>query len=481
MEPKLTQQQSQKLILSPQIRQYLKLLQLPLAELSQAIQSELAENPILEELPAEKIADDQGSDTEADSPSESPPAQEVQVGESFASLDQMDEGYWSSYDEGDRARQDISEAQKRKSYQESLIVKPEALSDFLLWQIKFLELSEKDQRVADEIIGNIDEEGYLRANLDEIALACQTNVVEVERILTEIQRLDPPGIGSRNLQEALLIQLKRKGQPAAVAIEIVSHHLSLLEKRDWQQLAKILSVDIREIRRAANLIANLEPKPGRTFYIEEPIAVTPDATVYYGDDDENTLKIDIHDESLPEIRINTYYRKLLRNKDADEKTKAFIREKMQSAMNFIKALSLRKSTLREITEAIVRAQPEFFEKGFSQLRPLRLKDIAQTLNIHESTVSRALQGKYISTPQGTIPYKSFFSGKMESTEGIAESQKSVMEKIRELIEQENPKNPLSDQVLVQKLQGLGVVIARRTVAKYREMLKILPSHLRRKK
>jgi len=479
MEPRIIQQQAQKLILSPQIRQYLKLLQLPLAELVQEVQSELAENPILEEKQSEEIPSAQT----AESSPEDRTTDELHVGESYDSLSEVDDSFWSSYEYADRSGVNPKDLQKKKSYQEALIVKPEALSDFVLWQLRFLELSENEQKIAEEIVGNIDEEGYLRAEIQEVAGTCQANVPVVEKILSEIQQLDPPGLGARNLQEALLIQLRKKGPEARIASAIVADHLPLLQKRDWQQLAKILSVDIREIRKAAALIGRLEPKPGRTFYSEEPIAVTPDATIFYtdDDDDEKKMKIEIHEESIPELRINAYYRRLLRDKSVDAKTKDFIREKIQSAMNFMKALSLRKSTLRGITEEIIRVQADFFDKGFSHLRPLRLKDIAQNLQIHESTVSRALQGKYISTPQGTIPYKSFFSTKLESTDGLAQSQKSAMEKIRRLIEKEDPKQPLSDQHLVQKLKDSGVAIARRTVAKYRELLKILPSHLRRKK
>jgi len=266
-----------------------------------------------------------------------------------------------------------------------------------------------------------------------------------------------------------------------LATEIISKHLPLVERRDLKQLAKILSLDVSEIKNAVSAIAHLEPKPGRTFYSDDPIAVTPDATISINEDaeDKNRYKIEIHDESIPELRLNAYYRRLMRKKNTDEKTKVFLREKMQRAVNFLKALQLRKSTLREITEAILKVQSQFFEKGFSHLLPLRLKDIAQSVGIHESTVSRGVQGKYISTPQGTIPYKSFFSTKLETTSGEEESQKSIMEKIKKMIGKENERKPLSDQDIVALLRQEGVKIARRTIAKYRDVLKILPSHLRK--
>ncbi len=483
MDQRLILHQTQKLILSPQIRQYLRLLQMPIAELSQAIENELAENPLLEE-DSHEIQDESLA---LPGQGQEPPAREQAASElapntdSFDKLDRIDEQFWDSYKDLDSAKPDLTEFRKRKDYEESIITRPEALSDFLLWQMGFLNLNETERRIAEEIIGNINEEGYLKTSLDEITKACQADPAAVEDILSQIQQLDPPGIGARDLREALLIQLRRKGPEASLALEIVRQHLPLLEKRAWQDLAKILSSDIQQVKQAAELIIHLEPKPGRTFYSEEPIAVTPDATITLSNDENEKFKIEIHHESLPELRINPYYRRLLRDKHTDEKTKTFIREKMQAGLNFLRALTLRKSTLRQITEEILRVQCRFFEKGFSELVPLRLKDIANHLGIHESTVSRALQGKYISTPQGTIPYKSFFSTKLETLHGEAESQKSILERMRGLLAREDAKNPLSDQEIVRHLKQEGIVIARRTAAKYRELLKILPSHLRRRK
>jgi len=277
----------------------------------------------------------------------------------------------------------------------------------------------------------------------------------------------------------LLIQLKKKGTNTKLAVEIVSNHLTLLEKRNWPGLAKVLNVSLEKIKEAGAIIAHLDPKPGRTFYDDPPMTVTPEAQVSL--EENGKYKIEIFDENLPELRLNTYYRRLMRLKNTDAKTRQFLREKMHRALNFLKAIKLRKSTLREITEHIVEAQSAFFAKGYSHLVPLRLKDIAQEIGIHESTVSRAMQGKYIITPQGTVPYKSFFSTKLETTSGESESQKSIMEKVRKLIDNESPQKPLSDQEIVKILRNEGVVIARRTVAKYRDLLKILPSHLRRKR
>ncbi|OGW80594.1 MAG: RNA polymerase sigma-54 factor [Omnitrophica bacterium GWA2_52_8] len=477
MDPRLIQSQSQKLILSPQIRQYLRLLQLPIYELQQEIDSELMANPLLEERSASV-----DEETPGELPGEIRRApEEIRPGESYDHLADLQTAYEEDPSYRTAGQGDGADLQRKKNFQDSLITRSEGLSEYLMWQARFLEIPESAKRIAEEIIGNIDEHGYLSASMADIAAAVQAPESEVLKVLKAVQTLDPPGIGARNLQEALLIQLDRKGPEAALARVIVADHLPLLEKRNWPALARILAVSESETLAASKIIARLEPHPGRTFYSDAPIAVTPDASVYFTDEEPPKLKIDIHDESLPELRVNPYYRRLLRNPDTDAKTREYIREKIQAALNFLKAMSLRKSTLREITEQIVKTQSEFFEKGFSHLRPLRLRDVADVIGIHESTVSRAIQGKHIATPRGLISYKSFFSPKLETNTGESESQKSIMEKIRSMIGDEPPQKPLSDQEIVKRLQNSGIVIARRTVAKYRDLLKILPSHLRRKR
>lgn len=482
MEPRLVQSQTQRLILSPEMRQYLRLLQLPLAQLGTAIEQELAENPALEEIPKDSPEEVLSSRLTEDEPDNKQNAEELRFDETVHSLDLLDENLRDSlYGQGDLSIPDGQELARQKNYQETLITRKESLLDYLLWQIGFLELTESEERIAEEIVGNLTEEGYLRIPLEEIATNCGVTLPETEKVLREIQELDPPGIAARNLRETLLLQLERKGPEAQLAQKIVREYLPLLEKKQWDQIARQVKANPEAIRGAARLIAHLDPKPGRTFYSEDPIAITPDASVSFEESEEKKLATEIYDEELPELRVSPYYRRLLKNQKLDPMSRRFLKEKIQAAIDFVKALSQRRSTLRDITEEIVEAQTDFFEKGFSHLKPLRLKDISARLAIHESTVSRAIQGKYLSTPQGTLPYKSFFSSKLERTEGGVESQKSMMEKIRELIRTEDPDHPLSDQVLTQRLREEGTKIARRTVAKYRELLKILPSHLRRKR
>lgn len=486
MEPRLIQNQQQRMILSPQIRQYLKVLQMPLHELELAIGQALVENPVLEEKPQDI------SDLEDEAPQEKSDTRELSFDDSFASFDKLDESYFENYDPKDLSRPDPAEAEEKRRFQESLTTKSTpSLMDYLTWQLGLLNLSDTEKRAAEYIVGSIEEDGYLRTPVEEIASSLQIPFSEIESALKKIQSLDPPGIGARNVAEALEIQWVKKYAPRPeetlplpqalyeLGLIMIREHLPLLEKRDWAALGKLM--DAEKAKQAAGLISKLDPKPGRGFLQGQSLAVIPDAAIMPDDDEKSKYRVEIFHERIPEIRISPYYRRMLRSKELDEAGRNFIKEKIQAGIQFIQALQLRGSTLRNITEEIAKQQQEFLEKGFLHLKPLRLKDIANFLGIHESTVSRAIQEKYVMTPQGTIPYKSFFSTRMETTEGPAESQKSIMEKIRFLIQAEDPENPLSDQDLVKRLAQDGIKVARRTVAKYRELQKIFPSHLRRRK
>ncbi|MSR76862.1 MAG: RNA polymerase sigma-54 factor [Candidatus Omnitrophica bacterium] len=486
MDARLIQQFSQKLILSPQIRQYLKVLQMPLTELQSAIDEFLAENPVVEQKTDEGVPADHSEDSEPDLLKKEPPSvstRELEFGKDFEKILQLEEQVAGGYatDSEDRYM-DPSEVQKTKDFHEMILTKQDSLSDFMLWQVRFMDLSGKDFKIAQEIIGNLDERGYVAATLDEIAASCQTSQDRVKKVLAKLQELDPPGIFARDLQETLLIQLRKKN-PASPprAVQIVSDHFAFLAKHDWQSIAKKIGVEVDEVRKAGALIASLEPHPGRMFYGEVSLAVIPDVIVLFDEEDNTKLKMDLRDEIIPQIRINPYYRKLLRDDKTDETAKKYIREKIQSAMDFMNAMKLRGSTLREIAEVIVKSQRDFFSRGFTHLKPMRLKDISSELGIHESTVSRAIRGKYMSTPQGTIPLRSFFSTKIETADGEGESQKSMTMKIKQMIAEEDPKHPLSDQAVANRLKTEGMNLARRTVTKYRELEKILPSHLRRRR
>lgn len=471
--------QSQKLVLSPQIRQYLKILQLPLLDLRQAIAQELSENPMLEEIP--QSADNEVSLSEMiDSDAGTSPENqdELDFQGKIEALAQIDRDFSDSFYPQSNA-DSISDAQSLHDFQQASLQEGQSLLDFLSWQLQLLDLTPIELTIATELIGNIDENGYLQSDLADVQSRLNATEDQMNLMLETIQELDPPGVGGRNLREVLIIQAERTADFPALALEILKDHFDFLRKKQIHVLATHLKKSEADIRKAITLIAKLEPKPGRIFYASNNVSIVPDASVAISDSDEEIFTITIHQESVPHLKINQTYRKMITDKSVDRETRQFVREKLESAMNLLKSLAQRKSTLRLITEYLVQNQREFFLKGFAYLKPLRLKDIADHIGVHESTVSRALSAKYISTPQGTIPYKSFFSSSIATEDGSSESQKSTMEKIRKMIDAEDKKKPLSDAKIMALLEADGFKIARRTVAKYRDLLKVLPTHLRR--
>ncbi|MDD5085976.1 MAG: RNA polymerase factor sigma-54, partial [Candidatus Omnitrophica bacterium] len=374
---------------------------------------------------------------------------------------------------------DLSEAVKKHDYRESLLTKPSSLNDYLAWQIEMEDLTDEELRIANEIIGNINEDGYLTVPVEEIAKPLNLAVEKVTDVLAKIQELDPPGVAARDLREGLLLQLKRISADTTLAQKIVSDNLLEVQRKDHKELAAKYKVHENYIKEACQLITRLNPKPGLQYSPQEPITVVPDAIVTPSSENPDAYTIEMQEENLPRIRVSLRYRQMLKDEKLDKKTREFVKEKVKAAMDFLDAFRRRKSTLRLITEAVVDIQKDFLNKGASALKPLSLKGIAERTGLHESTVSRAISGKYISTPQGTLPYKRFFSTKIRREDGGDDSQKSIIEKIRAIIESEDKIKPLSDAKIVKILESEGIKVARRTVAKYREMLKILPTHLRK--
>lgn len=481
---KLSQQQSQKLILSPQIQQYLKLLQQPLIELLHTIDQELTENPVLEETTTTQETNDH-NEAQPEVIIKNESRDELDFQQQIDLLDKLDDQFSEVYHASQGSQHtSLEDLEKKQNFKESLMTQALTITDYIEWQFSFLDLSPEEEKIAHEITGNISEDGYFRLDPQEIGTACEVPAEKVLEVLTLLQTLDPAGIFGRDLREVLMLQMERKEATPThkLAYKILDEQFPLFKKRDYSGIARAMSVPVENIENPIKAISILEPKPGRIFYTDENLNIVPDATIYAADySDSPEYTIEIHDEAIPSLRISRYYKTLLQNKNIDKTTKEYIKQKINSGIWFMKAIEQRKSTLRLITEQIVIEQEEFFAKGFAFLKPLTLKDIADKVNIHESTVSRALSQKYVTTPQGTIPFKSFFSNKMPAQDGEFESQKSVMERLKKLIEAENPKRPLSDAKLVQLIEDDGITIARRTVAKYRDMLKILPSHLRKSK
>ncbi|OGW79396.1 MAG: RNA polymerase sigma-54 factor [Omnitrophica bacterium RIFCSPLOWO2_12_FULL_44_17] len=478
MDVKLTQNQTQKLILIPQLRQFLELLEIPSIELIQRIEQELVQNPTLEEKKSEEQIELQESSKEEEIPSNE---RDETMREYLEAMDASSEA-----NHNDGSLQDLSFAlpadiQKKQLYRESLLTNNRSLANYLEGQLGVLDLSPDESKIAKEVIGNIDDEGRLVATNEEIAKATSSTAEIVEEIIKKIQRLDPPGVGGRNLQETLLLQLQRKSGDTSLTRTIVEKYMPQLEKKQFDLIARSLSVSAEKVKAAYRQIIELEPYPGRIFLQDTSQVIVPDAIVVPNPENEDEFLIDVTNDYIPQLRINPLYRQMLKDKTTDPATRQFLREKIQAGLDLIRAILQRKSTIRQITEELVQRQKDFFSLGFSHLRPLRLKDISEKIGVHESTVSRAIQNKYISTPQGTIPYKSFFSSKMESENGSNESQKSVMERLKHMIASENKSKPYSDAELVKMLDKDGIKISRRTVAKYRDRLKLLPTYLRKER
>lgn len=324
------------------------------------------------------------------------------------------------------------------------------------------------------IIGNIDEDGYLRCELDDIARNTEAGVEDVEKVLALIQSFDPPGVAARTPRECLLIQLRADPMPDPVAVEIVEQHFETLERRNFLEISKAMKLPLERVMEAVEEIRALEPKPGRRFGAADTRYITPDVSVHKMGDDYAVV---LNEDGVPRLRVNSLYRRLLRG--GGQEAKQYVEQKLRSAIWLIKSVHQRQRTLYRVTESIVKFQREFLDKGLPSLRPLALRDVGEDIGMHESTISRVTTNKYVQTPQGLFELKFFFHSGIATGSGDMVSSLSVKKMIRDLLGGEDVAKPLSDQEIAQILKGRGLIIARRTVAKYREELGILPSHRRR--
>ena len=429
-------------LLVPELNQSLKILALALPDLRELIESELEANPLLEELPAKTIDIEPGS----------LPPWPIKTG---ISQDEMD-------------------------YRLSILTKVPSLQDSLLRQLGMFASTDLELKIGQEIIGNIDENGYLKATLDEISATCGTTPEEAEKVLKEIQRFEPPGTGARNAAECLLLQMELLAEDDPLMEKIITDHLDDVARKNYSQIAKTLQEPLEKVEIAIKKIQKLNPKPGLNYASETIQHVIPDITINEIDEDE--LEIEINNEDIPIVNISRSYRKMMKDASIDQKARAFLTEKLKSAMALLRALSKRKFTLRRITEAVAEIQKEAILTDLSHLKPLNFAEVAQRLNIHETTVCRAIMNKYVKLPYGIVPLKAFFPSKLQDQDGQSVSSEHVKGLISGLIQKENHKKPLSDQDIadyLNKEKNMG--ISRRTVAKYREELKILNSSFRRER
>jgi RNA polymerase sigma-54 factor len=476
LAPKLVQQ----LVITPQLQQAIRLLQLTRLELVDMISQEMKENPLLEEEEEEReLAEGEPPVTEQEERETS--AEPEHTSEVKGNGEGADEFDWENYLENSNLtpfqRQSSPDGDEIPSF-ENFLTKRTTLTDHLHWQLQLSHFTEEEHEVGTWIIGNLDEDGYLKISLEDVCSETNLPMEMVERVLRKIQQFDPAGVAARDLKECLLAQLEQMSPRDSLAEKIVSEHLSLLKNRNYPAIAKRIGVSLDRVNRAASLISKLDPKPGKAFGGEVIQGIIPDVYVYKLEGD---YVISLNDDGVPRLKINSLYRNILNGSRLGmEGDRKYIQEKLRSALWLIRSIHQRQRTIYKVTKSIVKFQREFLDKGIQSLKPLVLRDVAEDIQMHESTISRVTHNKYVHTPQGIYELKYFFNAGITSTQGETMASESVKSLVREIIAKEDPKKPYSDEKLVQILQRMHIHIARRTVSKYREMMKILSSNERRK-
>ncbi len=477
-----TQIQTLRQELAPQQLQSLEILLATVPELEQKISKELIENPTLEMV-------DSGTQALAGNPveaanentaaSEELAANAAEKDEALATLIQLDEAWHDyvppSYTGNASFTEDDEE--RRRFMLNSLVDEP-SLQDLLQAQLRENDqLDEMSSRICEEIIGSLDDRGYLRSPLEDIALACVATLEQVNDCLKLIQSFDPAGIAARDLRECLLLQLERRGQKGTLVYMVISKHLDALGRNQIPKVAQSLHISPREVYDVLEEIRTLNPFPGSLLAPNNATFVVPE--VYVEKDEDNNWRVRTNRECTPRLRISSYYLNLLKDTETPAEVKTYIRQKIADSKVLLRALDQRQSTIERITHSLLKFQEDFFERGINALKPLILNQVAEDIGVHETTVSRAVSNKYIQSPHGIMPFKHFFSSGLESTSGEMVSSRSIKNMIEDLIKSENPAKPFSDDKLAKLLKERGNQVARRTVAKYREELGILPSHMRR--
>jgi RNA polymerase sigma-54 factor len=502
---------SQQLVMTPQLQQAIKLLQLNQLELVNLVEQELQENPCLEEEEREEDTpsetsdatpgesderplelDAQGSETpgeltdlsaepdfaadEALNPNAEPVAEPTDA-EKIADIEW--DNYMDSHPQTGLEGRGAGEDDERRSLEATLTRRP-TLGEHLDWQIQLSDFDAEEIAIAEWIIGNLDERGYLCDDIEAIGRRAHFEVERVEGVLKKIQQLDPPGVAARDLRECLLIQIDILAPKDPLVRKIIDEHLDLLQKRDFRGLMRVLDCTPEEVAEAARAVGSLEPRPGRAFGGEDPVYITPDIYVYKVGEEFHVL---LNEDGLPKLKINNVYKDVLSSgrKIADDtkETRGYVQDKVRSAMWLIKSIHQRQRTIYKVMQSIIEHQREFFEGGVAFLKPLNLRDVADDIEMHESTVSRVTTNKYAHTPQGIYELKYFFNSSISRFDGDAVASESVKEKIRKIIAQEDPVKPMSDQRIAEMLKSANIDIARRTVTKYREAMNILSSTKRR--
>ena len=473
----------QQLVMTPQLQQAIKLLQLSRIELEEMVVKELQENPALEESPTEDTDNSEQPRGEAQNGTTGENS-DLTVNRELSTVDKIGTLDWQDYLDTHSnsmhgsltAEAGAEDGDSPPSWENSL-TKKTSLEDHLLWQLRLSKITDLESSIGLYIIQNLDENGYLTLTVAEICAATESTPEAVEALLKRIQYFDPVGVAARDLRECLLVQLENLGLSDTLAAVIVGNYLSFLESKRYERLAKDLNVTIEEIADAAHLIASLEPKPSRGYEQDEVRTVLPDVFV---EKIGGEWLIYLNDDGVPRLRVSSLYRRMAGQEGAaEEEARQYLQEKVRAATWLIKSIQQRQQTLMKVTQSIFKFQVEFLDHGVSHLKPMVLRDVAEDIHMHESTVSRATANKYVHTPQGLFELKYFFQSAISTGTGEDVASESVKQKIRQIIDREDPRAPYSDQYIATALSNDSIEIARRTVAKYREAMGILPSSRRR--
>ncbi len=473
---------SQQLVMTPQLQQAIKLLQLSRLELADTITQEVEQNPVLEDDTPSLNSEQAPGPDQAPAPDQTNKEQSDQTSEiNIENNSEIPDINWSDYA---NEYEPISSYNPRGSDREEtgsrldiLTEKPNLLSH-LHWQLSFIETSEGEDDILEAILGNLNQTGFLEAELEEIAEQTGYSVDEVDDALELLQELEPSGVGARNVQESLLLQLKRLRLNNPLPADIIKNHLHYLETKNYIAIAKATHHKIEDVVAAVSIIIDLDPHPGQAYSNEEPQYITPDITVQKIDGEYVILT---NNDGLPKLRINDYYKSvMLDKKSTPVETREYIQDKIRSASWLIKSIQQRQRTIYKVVESLIKFQYDFFENGVAHLKPLVLRDVAEDIEMHESTVSRVTSNKYVHTPQGTFELKYFFNSAIERKGGgDALSSESIRQRLKQIVSKENSDKPYSDLAISKLFADENIKLARRTVAKYREQLGILPSKYRK--
>jgi RNA polymerase sigma-54 factor len=471
------QKQAQTLVLAPQLRNSLKILQAPAVELRTSILEELQTNPLLEELPVDSISVEEHRESTNENEREANEELDFNA-EDFSALERMSEDMREQFAQENSGQSYTAEDEERRDYFLNSLTESVSLQQHLIEQAELTDCDDQEREALYYLIGSLDDNGYLTETISNIALTSRIPYGIVQKATALLKTFDPPGIGSENMEDCLATQLELRGRGDSLASKILREHFNLLVRRRVPELKRKTGASPEDIQDAIEEISTLEPAPGKRFSADSNTVIEPDASVFQDEYDE--WQIVLNNDYIPRLRISSVYKDMLAKGNLSKAEKEFMLERMRSGKFLINSIEQRQQTIERITREILKFQNEFFEVGVSKLRPLTMSTIAETVGVHETTVSRAIANKYIRTPHGVFAFKYFFTPGYKAGNGESVSNKTIKDMISQIIEQENPAKPFSDQNIVDQLKEKGIKIARRTVAKYREELGILPTNLRRR-